>query len=329
MAGRAIAAVDALVDIVFAVAGGALHRRTQPLVLRAMTGSAGDRAMLANERKARPPMVEQGAFPAQLGVAAGTVDAVAPLVDIVGEMACDALFRRSGEAIADMAIGARRRLMRADQLKTGRRVIEFMDDFPSALTVAASAILAEAGLMDIVFAVAGNAGSGRGTKLHSGLVAIRAGQAAMLAVDGEVGLAVVEARALQVRGEFDGALMLEMTATALLIRGGRRTAMEAAACPDIARDTRVAGFAFAILRRRGESEVAGAAARLDLRMRGAKRAGTDQSLERRAQGQQPPDHGQQHQGADKDRGPRHQYIWTARTCSATVVARKRNRGTCR
>ena len=329
MAGRAIAAIIPLVDVVLAMTGGALHRRAQPLVLRAMAGSAGDRAMLSDERKARPPMIEQGAFPAQLGVAAGAVGTVAALVDIVGQVARDALSRRSGEAIADMAIGASGHLMRADQLKAGRGVIELMDDLPATFAVAAGAILAEAGLMDVVFDMAGNAGSRRGTKLHFGLVAIRAGQSAMLAVDRKVGLAMVEARAFEVHRKFDGTLMLEMADSALLFRCRWHAAVKAGARTNIAGDAGMAGLALAVLGRRREGIMAGAAARVDFLMRGAKRAGANQPFKRRAQGQQSPEHRQQHQRADKDLGPGHQYMWTARTCSATVIARNRNSGTCR
>lgn len=329
MTGRAVAAIIALVDIVFEVTGGALHRRPQALVLGAVTGGTGRRAMPADQRKARSAMVEEGAHPAELRMAACAVGAVAALMDIVCQMACDTLFRRAGKPIADMAIGASDHLVCAGQSKPGRGMIETMDILPAAFAVTGGAILAEAGLVNVVLDVTGDAGRGRGAKLDPRFMAVGAGQFPMLAVDGKVGPAMIEAGPLEIDGEFDGPLMLEMTGTTLLFCGRGPAAMKAGARPDIAGDAGMAGHAFSILRRRSECVMAGRAARFELGMGWAERAWTDQPFERRAQRQQSSDHCQKHYRADKAKAPAHQYMWTASTWSATVITRKRKRGTCR
>lgn len=201
-------------------------------------------------------------------MATGAVGAVATLVDIVAKVAGDALLRRPCKAIANVAAGASRRLMRTEQPKAGRRMVEFVDILPSAFAVAGGAILAEAVVMDILFGMACDASGGRDTEFRAGRMAVRAGHAAMFAMNGEVGPAMIEARPLQVHGELDGTPMLEMTGTALLRRGSGRTAMEAGVGTQVASHARMAGLAFAILRRWGEGIVAGRAARFDLRMSG-------------------------------------------------------------
>lgn len=329
MTARAIAAIVPLVNIVLAVAGRALHRWPQALVLRPVAGGAGRRAMQADQRKTRSAMIEQRPFPTQLRMTACAVGAVAPLVDIIRPMTCDALFRRPGKTASDMAIGAGDRLVCPDELETGRCMIEFVDILPAAFAVAGGTILAEAVLMDVVLDVARDANGGCGAKLRARFMALGAGQAAMLAVDGKVGPAMIEAGALEVGGEFDRPLMFEMTGAALLFRRRGRAAMKSGARADIAGDAGMACLAFSILRRGSERIMAGRAARLELGMGGTKRARTDQSLERRAQGQQSPDHCQKHQRPDKNRAAAHQYMWTASTCSAAVITRKRKSGRCR
>ena len=209
---------------------------------------------------------------------------LAPLWTSSFEVAGDALARRAGKAAADVAGGALRLLVRADQAEIpspyGRSA---RIDLPPRVAVAAGAIAAEAALVLVVLGVAGDAGERRGAERRGGHVAAAALQAAMLAADREIALLVIELGLAQVDQVLLPSAMLGVAGAALRAAHLVGAAVETGLLAHVARDALMARHALGPFGERGEGEVAGRAARLELGVAARQGPGADQPLDRRPQ----------------------------------------------
>ena len=154
--------------------------------------------MASNQREAGAAVVEARALPTQRRMATGAIATVGAFVNIVLEMAGDALARRALVTTADVAGGAWRLVVRADQGKTSHAMVECADHLPAGVIMATGAIAAEAPLMGVVLGVAGDAGVGRRSKWRGGQVTAAALQAAMLSADRKIAFLMIEPGLLQV-----------------------------------------------------------------------------------------------------------------------------------
>jgi hypothetical protein len=161
-----------------------------------------------------------------------------------------------------MAGGAPHPLVRADQREIGHIVVERVDELPVGFIVAARAVAAEAALVDIVLAVAADAGGRRSAECGTRPVATLAPKSAVFAADREIALLVVEVRLSELRDVRVTTPVFGMAKAALRFAHLIRTPMEAGFRSYVAGDILVASHASPPLCQGREREVTGRAFRL-------------------------------------------------------------------
>ena len=147
----------------------------------AVTRFALDRLMPSAQREMRVVgMPERRGFPKRVVVAFPAAGAEAALVGIVLAMAGDAVAGRAGKALIDMAIGALGFGMTVQQRESRFGMVEARL-LPVALVVAVGAFCAQAALVPVILAVAGEAVGRRRAVFRPRAMAAHAGRTGMLA----------------------------------------------------------------------------------------------------------------------------------------------------
>lgn len=195
MAFLAFAAFLAVVYVILFVAAVAIARR-RLVVLILVTVRAFRRLVFADERETGLVMIEATLLPAALGMAISAGLAQIAFMCVVFLMTAKTGGRRLLEALALVASLALDLAMLGTQREARLAVIE-PRQFPGVLAMAIAARIPQGALVDVVLAVATDAGCGRFVESRA-LVARRALDVAMLAAQRESGLAVIETRDLPI-----------------------------------------------------------------------------------------------------------------------------------
>jgi hypothetical protein len=148
MAGFAIGGEEPYVKIRFGVAGAARSWRSLE-GLPLMAGCAGHGNMGSGERKGCQAVIYLGILPTVGGVAAAAVVTKFPGMGIVLSMAVDAILRRSGEDLTDVAILAGDIRMKSHQWKT-RLVVIDLGVLPIIWRVASAAVSAKPSCVGVI-----------------------------------------------------------------------------------------------------------------------------------------------------------------------------------
>ena len=256
VAARALAAERALVLVVLAVAGVTLACGFLPVERPGVAIRARQQAVLAAQGVAGlGVVVEEAALP-RLGAVAALAAlaelALVPALLVHTLVAADAGARRLAVLRVFVAAGAGRVGVLAGEREAGLVVVE-LRLFPGVFGVALVALGAEAALVGVVLAVAGQAVLRRLAVLLGGEVAGAARGLQVTAAQRVVGLRVVEVLAVELGQAHAAALVLGVAAAAGL---GLLAAVEAGALAQVVAHVLMAAGAQAVLRVAVEAHVA-------------------------------------------------------------------------
>lgn len=234
-------------------------------------------------------MVEDGLLPARLVMTILARRTETALVNVIDEVTRRTLFGCRREALVCMTERARCIHMRSAQRELRLAVIEARLS-PCDLGVTIAAICPQLLPMRIVFPVAADAVRRRLSMQLRGGVTARAFERAMRALEGIVGVPMVERASVQPDRVGPASAMLGVTAPAGRLEDPRGPAMEAAAPLPIRRHIFVTVHAEPIFAGSIEGDVTLPALRLEFGVSFDDRAGRHEILDSRAAGASRPDH---------------------------------------
>ena len=211
-------------------------------------------------------MVEIDEVPATGDMAGFAFVAARTLVDIVLSMARDTCGGSAHKAAACMAGLAGDPLVLADEVEARHRMVEVANPVPRGGFVAALAAGAEAAVVPIVLAVAGDTRERSAAELVARFMATRALHRAMRAGESEVGKSMIERLTIKRDDRVGAPLVFVMASGACLRLRLRVATVEPDPTLDVARDLLVTALAPAVLPALEEGHMAGQAILLGFRV---------------------------------------------------------------
>ena len=311
MAASTIASVTTVMHVVIKMTGTAFTRDLRRGRTGRMTGIAGNGLMGSGQNKARPAVIKADRGPGDRAMAGRARGAEGALVHIVFLMTTAAFATGTDKALVVVALATGQRLMRANEGKSGRSMIE-TGCRPAHRVMALSALLSKRTLVRVRITVTGRTLGRRGALGFQRLMTADTGKTRVGAIEGKVRQQMIEwHRSRWIQGSIPS-FMLSMAV--LTGRGTHRrpAPMEPLFIRDVFAHLRMAGGTESSRRCVLPGRMTGTAVSFELRMECVQRSGSHQPFqctgtERRAT--QAPE--QQRSTTQSGKRRKHQYACTA------------------